>query len=50
MTGFEGTIRGRIGGRIGGIFVLLGGELLGTKVLARGLEVDVEGGRGLAEL
>ena len=50
MAGSGKTTGGRKGGRIGGIFVLLGGELLGTKVLARGLEVDVEGGRGLAEL
>merc|ERR1719234_2847707 len=39
------------GARIASVIPLLGGELLGTKVLNRGLEVDVEdGGRGLADL
>ena len=39
------------GARITSEIVLLGGELLGAKVLNRGLDVDVEdGGRGLADL
>ena len=39
------------GARIASDMVLRGGDLLGTKVLNRGFEVDVEdGGRGLADL